>query len=57
MRLARVAELVRFYGRDTLLLIGGDLHGQGEDLVASCRRFRALAEGCASADPPPPADR
>ncbi len=42
MRLDRVGELCRFYGRDCILLIGGDLHAQGPDLVASCRRFGEL---------------
>lgn len=43
MQLERVAELRAFYGDDSLLLIGGDLH-RGDDLVASCRRFRELVE-------------
>jgi ribulose-bisphosphate carboxylase large chain len=42
MRLDRVAELSDFYGRDCILLIGGDLHDQGPDLVGNCRRFAAL---------------
>lgn len=41
MGLARVPELIRFYGRDCCLLIGGDLHAQGQDLEASCRGFMA----------------
>jgi ribulose-bisphosphate carboxylase large chain len=47
MKLARVDELRAFYGRDLMLLIGGDLHAldPGEDLVHRCRRFRALAAG------------
>ncbi len=45
MKLARVRELCAFYGRDCLLLIGGDLHAlqPGEDLVQRCRRLVALA--------------
>jgi len=43
LRLERVAELRAFYGADCILLIGGDLHAQGADLVASCRRFVELA--------------
>jgi len=39
MSLARVPELIRFYGRDCALLIGGDLHAQGQDLTSSCRGF------------------
>jgi len=47
MKLARVRELCDFYGRDCMLLIGGDLHAlePGEDLVQRCRRFVALAAG------------
>ncbi|WP_295539568.1 RuBisCO large subunit C-terminal-like domain-containing protein [uncultured Thiohalocapsa sp.] len=47
MTLARVRELRDFYGRDCMLLIGGDLHAlePGEDLVQRCRRFVALAAG------------
>ena len=41
MVLARVPELIRFYGRDCCLLIGGDLHARGTDLEASCRGFLA----------------
>jgi ribulose-bisphosphate carboxylase large chain len=45
MKLDRVQELCSFYGRDCMLLIGGDLHAlePGEDLVQRCRRFVALA--------------
>ncbi|MBI4617146.1 MAG: ribulose 1,5-bisphosphate carboxylase large subunit [Planctomycetes bacterium] len=43
MTLSRVPELVRFYGRDVVLLIGGALH-RGRDLVETCRRFRGLVE-------------
>ena len=44
MRLERIDELVAFYGPDCMLLIGGDLHTRPADLIASCRRFRTLAE-------------
>jgi ribulose-bisphosphate carboxylase large chain len=43
MRLDRIDELVRFYGRDCMLLIGGDLHAQGKDLIQTCQDFEALA--------------
>ena len=49
MRLARIDELVRFYGRDCMLLIGGDLHAQGPDLVRSCSRFKHLTTDAAAA--------
>ncbi len=43
MSLARVPELLDFYGDDVVLLIGGDLH-RSDDLVARCREFRLLVE-------------
>jgi ribulose-bisphosphate carboxylase large chain len=48
MSLDRAPELRRFYGQDVILLIGGDLHRHGPDLVANCRKFAALVEaaGC-----------
>ncbi len=42
MHLQQIPELVRFYGRDSMLLIGGDLHA-GPDLRARCQAFRSLA--------------
>jgi ribulose-bisphosphate carboxylase large chain len=44
MSLERVPDLVAFYGRDAILLIGGDLHRHGPDLAESCRAFRRLVE-------------
>ncbi|MEA3639851.1 MAG: RuBisCO large subunit C-terminal-like domain-containing protein [Lamprobacter sp.] len=41
MRLEQVPELVTFYGRDSMLLIGGDLHA-GEELTARCQAFLRL---------------
>lgn len=43
MTLERVPELRRFYGPDSVLLIGGDLHAGDEGLVARAGRFRELA--------------
>ncbi|MBK5929453.1 RuBisCO large subunit C-terminal-like domain-containing protein [Halochromatium salexigens] len=43
MRLEQVPELVRFYGHDSMLLIGGDLH-VSPDLTARCRDFLTLVE-------------
>lgn len=43
MHLGRIDEMLRFYGDDMILLIGGDLHRHG-NLVDACRRFRALVE-------------
>lgn len=45
LSLGRIAEVRNFYRDDCILLIGGDLHAQGSDLVATCRRFVALARG------------
>jgi ribulose-bisphosphate carboxylase large chain len=39
----RVPELIDFYGRDVVLLIGGELHRTGDPRAAS-ERFRALVE-------------
>ncbi len=44
MSLERVQEMVNFYGREVVLLIGGDLHRHGRDLTATCERFRRLVE-------------
>ncbi|MCP4606544.1 MAG: ribulose 1,5-bisphosphate carboxylase large subunit [Proteobacteria bacterium] len=39
MSLDRIPELLEFYGNDVILLIGGDLHRHGDDLVENCHRF------------------
>lgn len=46
MRLEQVPELVSFYGDDSMLLIGGDLHAEGE-LSARCQAFLSLVEQAA----------
>ncbi len=38
MKLERIQELVSFYGRDVILLVGGDLH-RGESIRASAEQF------------------
>jgi len=43
MTLARVPELLAFYGNEVLLLIGGDLHRNGSP-GDNARRFRELVE-------------
>ncbi len=40
MKRSRIAEMVEFYGRDVMLLIGGDLHRHPDGLVAACAEFR-----------------
>ncbi len=45
MRLDRVPELLRFYGDEVILLVGGDLLRQGLDVAESCRLFRKLVGG------------
>ena len=42
MSLARVPELLEFYGPDVILLIGGDLHRHGAGVEDGCRRFAEL---------------
>ncbi len=39
MTLERVPELLEFYGEDVILLIGGDLHRHGSNLIEGCGRF------------------
>jgi len=41
IHLPRLPDLRAFYGDEVIFLIGGDLH-QSDDLIESCRRFRAL---------------
>ncbi|MBP2018949.1 ribulose-bisphosphate carboxylase large chain [Symbiobacterium terraclitae] len=41
MSLGRVPEMLRFYGKDVIFLIGGGLFQAGPDLVANCRSFLA----------------
>ncbi len=48
MTVERVPELVRFYGDDVMLLIGGDLHRHGSSLSASCQALVAAAERAAT---------
>lgn len=43
MTLARVSEIVEFYGNEVTLLIGGDLH-RGENLSKTAAAFRAAVE-------------
>jgi ribulose-bisphosphate carboxylase large chain len=38
MKLSRIEEIIRFYGMDCTLLIGGDLH-RGESLTSATRQF------------------
>lgn len=52
MTLDRVSELIRFYGPDIALLIGGDLHRHGPDLAANAARFVASVEEAAAASSP-----
>nr|VFJ90564.1 MAG: ribulose-bisphosphate carboxylase large chain [Candidatus Kentron sp. H]VFJ91698.1 MAG: ribulose-bisphosphate carboxylase large chain [Candidatus Kentron sp. H]VFJ98335.1 MAG: ribulose-bisphosphate carboxylase large chain [Candidatus Kentron sp. H] len=44
MNLERVPELIRFYGNECILLIGGDLHRHEGDLVKGCRKFVDIVE-------------
>lgn len=40
---ARIGEIVEFFGRDVVLLVGGDLH-RGENLTQTAEAFRAAVE-------------
>jgi ribulose-bisphosphate carboxylase large chain len=44
MSLSRIPELLGFYGRDVILLMGGGLLEHGPDIVENCRTFRRLVE-------------
>ena len=50
MRLEQVPELVTFYGQDSMLLIGGDLHA-GEELTARCQAFLRLVRQASKQTP------
>ena len=39
MTLDRVAEMLRFYGKESIFLMGGGLYSAGNDLPATCRSF------------------
>jgi ribulose-bisphosphate carboxylase large chain len=39
MTLERVREILDFYGRDTMLLIGGDLLSAGDRITEAAERF------------------
>jgi ribulose-bisphosphate carboxylase large chain len=47
MKLERIEELISFYGKDVILLVGGDLH-RGESISIASRQFRETAEQAAS---------
>lgn len=44
MSIERIPELLNFYGREVVFLVGGGLFQLGPDLVANCRYFRQLVE-------------
>ena len=44
MTLARLPEMLQFYGHEVIFLIAGGLYAQGPDLVENCRQFRALVD-------------
>lgn len=45
MSLGRVPELLKFYGNEVILLVGGGLLRHGPDIVENCRTFRKLVGG------------
>ena len=40
MNLKRVPELVEFYGKEVIFLVGGDLVRQSPDIEGNCKLFR-----------------
>ena len=44
MTLARLPEMLAFYGNDVILLIAGGLYGHGPNLQENCRQFREFVE-------------
>ena len=45
MQIDRVPDMLRSYGSDIMLLIGGGLFSSGDDLKENCRRFaQAVSE-------------
>ena len=44
MTIARLPEMVNFYGNDVILLVAGGLYGHGPDLGENCRLFRQFVE-------------
>jgi ribulose-bisphosphate carboxylase large chain len=44
MTLARLPEMLQFYGREVIFLIAGGLYAHGPNLVENCRQFRALVD-------------
>ena len=45
MALSRVPELLKFYGNDVILLVGGGLLTHGPDVQENCRVFRRMVGG------------
>jgi ribulose-bisphosphate carboxylase large chain len=43
MTLERSSEILDFYGRDTMLLIGGDLLSAGDQITEAAERFVRVA--------------
>jgi ribulose-bisphosphate carboxylase large chain len=48
MSVERAPELHRFYGNESILLVGGDLHRHGPDLTENCRRFVQMVQNSSS---------
>ncbi len=44
LKLERMPDILSLYGRDVILLVGGDLHRRSPDLVKNTRYFRELLE-------------
>jgi ribulose-bisphosphate carboxylase large chain len=44
MSLNKVPNIIDFYGSNLIILIGGDLHRNGKDLLRNTQEFRNLIE-------------
>ncbi len=44
LKLERMPDILSLYGRDVILLVGGDLHRRSPDLVKNSRYFREMLE-------------
>jgi ribulose-bisphosphate carboxylase large chain len=48
MSVERAPELCEFYGKQSILLVGGDLHRHGADLTENCRRLVRMVSEASS---------
>jgi ribulose-bisphosphate carboxylase large chain len=44
MSLARIPELLKFYGNEVIFLVGGDLLRNSAEIEKNCERYRDLVD-------------